>query len=197
MKPEPRLIFLSTTARTFFALWYFSINTSPITRNGGKLFQHVFIKHDPLTPWHLHSVRSICFTNCKKGRLFSFNSSSLQATFVLIYCWSFSICLCVFQNMLRNGDKTQQQETRFMRYWPFVRLGCYVDSWGYEHRLQFRVHRKISAQIWCQSQYPPNSRPISTIVVGVAQDAWHMAYDADSWNHSHIMRCYREHKRPL
>lgn len=53
---------LSANASTCRARLYFFMSTSPITRNGGKLFQQVLIAHDPLTPWHLQSVRSRFFT---------------------------------------------------------------------------------------------------------------------------------------
>lgn len=62
-KPEARVAWRSITVSTLLALWYFFISTSPMTRNGGKLFQHVFIAHDPLTPWHLQSVRNRFFTS--------------------------------------------------------------------------------------------------------------------------------------
>lgn len=41
---------------------YFFIRTSPTRRNDGKVFQHVRIAQEPLTPWHLHSVFSNDFT---------------------------------------------------------------------------------------------------------------------------------------
>lgn len=47
---------------TNLALLYFFIIVSPITRKVGRLFQHVFIAQEPLTPWHLHSVFNSVFT---------------------------------------------------------------------------------------------------------------------------------------
>lgn len=56
--------FRSTNPCTCRALLYFFMSASPMTRNDGKLFQHVFMAHEPLTPWHLQSVRNRLFTNC-------------------------------------------------------------------------------------------------------------------------------------
>lgn len=53
---------LSANASTCLPRLYFFMSTSPMTRNGGRLFQQVFIAQDPLTPWHLQSVRNRFFT---------------------------------------------------------------------------------------------------------------------------------------
>lgn len=58
--------FLSFMGCTYRARLYFFIRTSPIARKGGKLFQQVFIAHDPDTPWHLQSVLKRFLTICKK-----------------------------------------------------------------------------------------------------------------------------------
>lgn len=56
--------FLSFMGCTYRARLYFFIRTSPIDRNGGKLFQHVFIAQEPDTPWHLQSVLRRFLTIC-------------------------------------------------------------------------------------------------------------------------------------
>lgn len=56
--------FLSFMGCTYRARLYFFIRTSPIARNGGRLFQQVFIAQEPETPWHLQSVLSRFLTIC-------------------------------------------------------------------------------------------------------------------------------------
>lgn len=101
--PESRIplndIFRSMKPCTWRALLYFFMSASPMMRKDGRLFQHVFMAHEPLTPWHLHSVRNRLFTICPDKRFVR-----------CCCCWW---CSCRWSGHSRN-QKMKRTEIEFL-----------------------------------------------------------------------------------
>lgn len=84
----------------------------------------------------------------RRGKLIKFGISGLcdgsDMHSLFWACWT--ICNQHLHSHLRE-TKFKNQKLKL----PFFQLDYYVNSWGSLHRLQFRVHRKIAAQIAYQN----------------------------------------------